>query len=361
MSLHERLEKIRSLPVPQNEESAKSRILQPILHELGWDPWGPEVLYEYSAGGKGSGRVDIALRGSDRTFAVIEAKAPNSNLGNHVAQVLGYAFHEGVDICVLTTGLEWWLYLPRESGEPSKRRFAVLKTTEDSIDRLSEDLHAFLSKETLMNGQAVERARLVLRAQLEEAHLNDAIPSIWEGMLKEPDHELVELLSKRVYGDTNIRPAEEQVLAVLRRTSDSQIAGQVAQPQKVSARVEKQSSSQGQKHSPERQSPPTGIELWGQYYPIRYWKDITVTVAEILYQRHSLEFHKMLELEGNKHPFVARDPNMFSRQGKNYNHQIGQSGFYVYISLSSHNHIKRAWKFLECFGYPQSDLKVLYS
>ena len=119
MTLQERLETIRSSPAPQSEESAKFQILAPVLQSLGWDPFGPDVLYEHPVGegGKGSGgRADIALKGSGGVVALIEAKAPGADLNSHVAQVLRYAFHEGVDICVLTTGFEWWLYLPRESG-----------------------------------------------------------------------------------------------------------------------------------------------------------------------------------------------------------------------------------------------------
>ena len=127
MSLPETLERIRSSPSPNNEESAKFQVIAPILQALGWDPSdGEKVLFEHSVGGKKGGRVDIALKNKSRVFALIEAKAPGADLSTHVEQVLGYAFHEGVDICVLTTGEEWWLYLPREPGEPLKRRFAVL-------------------------------------------------------------------------------------------------------------------------------------------------------------------------------------------------------------------------------------------
>ena len=118
MSLQDVLASVRS-PAPTNEESAKFKIIAPILKSLGWDMFGPQVLLEYSVGDKkAGGRVDIALKGSRGVVALVEAKAPGADLTSHVSQVLGYAFHEGVDICVLTTGLEWWLYLPREKGSP---------------------------------------------------------------------------------------------------------------------------------------------------------------------------------------------------------------------------------------------------
>jgi len=85
------------------------------LRDLSWDPFGQEVLWEHPVGGKKSkGRADIALRADGRIWALIEAKAPPANLSDHVEQVLGYAFYEGVDICALSDGLQWWLYLPRE-------------------------------------------------------------------------------------------------------------------------------------------------------------------------------------------------------------------------------------------------------
>ena len=175
---------------------------------------------EYPVGGTKGGRVDIALRantrGQNRLVALVEAKAPGSDLKRHVAQVLGYAFHEGVDICVLTTGLEWWLFLPRESGEPIKRRFATLNMQSDSVERLAEDLRAFLDKEALVRGRAEKKAKSVLKATLDAARLETEIPEIWERMLNGPDQELVDLIGARVYERLNLRPDKSQVIAALR-------------------------------------------------------------------------------------------------------------------------------------------------
>ncbi|WP_419929413.1 hypothetical protein [Candidatus Poriferisocius sp.] len=356
MSLHERLEKIRSLPVPQNEESAKFQILAPVLQDLGWDPYGPEVLFEHPVGGKGSGRVDIALKRSGRIYAMIEAKAPNSNLSNHVTQVLGYAFHEGVDICVLTTGLEWWLYLPRESGDPAKRRFSVLHLMNDPIDRLSDDLEVFLSKEALVSGQAVQRAKLVLKASLETARLNKEIPGIWEQMLSKPDDELVELVSKRVYENTNLRPANDQVIEALQRSPQPSILK--SNPKTTVPLAPIVADTRTSSRRSERKQSPTSFELWGQSHQIRMWKEITCKVAELLYDRHPHEFHKMLELRGRMHPYVAQDPQELKVAKPNSYHQIGSTGYYIDIHLSADHCVKRAQLFLDCFGYSSSELKI---
>ena len=302
----------------------------PILQSLGWDPYGAEVLYEHSVGGKGGGgRVDIALRSSGRIVALIEAKTPGADLNSHISQVLGYAFHEGVDVCVLTTGLEWWLYLPRESGQPSERRFAILKVTEDPVEQLLEDFNAFLSKEALVSGKAEQRAKLVRKARLEAAQLNKEIPSIWKEMLEEPDDELAELLSKRVYDRVNLRPTKQQVVAALQGSPipsasipTSPVLAILTDP--VAAPLASTPSEQQQpakRRPPQPSKKPGEMELWGERYKINSHADALRRVLDILYERHGEDFHRVLEVRGRKYPYAARDPQMFSKEGRRYHYQ----------------------------------------
>ena len=210
-------EAIRSRPLPANEETAKFQIIRPVLDHLGWDTADPEVLWEHSVGDrKSGGKVDIALRGGRRIAALIEAKAPGQELNKHVAQVLGYAFYEGINICVLTNGPEWRIYLPKEDGPPEERCFANLDLMNGPIERLAEDLEAFLGKENLLSKRSERRAKEVLKARRQADHLNSKLPEIWSQMVREPDQRLVELVVDRAYEELNLRPAPEQVQAVLR-------------------------------------------------------------------------------------------------------------------------------------------------
>ncbi|MCY4192939.1 MAG: hypothetical protein OXF04_01385 [bacterium] len=354
MSLRETLERICSSADPQNEESAKFQVIAPILQALGWDTSnGEQALFEYSVGGKKGGRVDIALKHKGRIVALIEAKAPRADLNAHVEQVLGYAFHEGVDICVLTTGEEWWLYLPREPGEPRKRRFAVLQVQKDPLEQLAEDFDRFLGKSNLTGGQSHRQARRVLKASLEADRLRSEMPKIWERMLQAPDEELLELISRRVYEKVSIRPASEQIVAVLR---------DLPVPQAGPAPSEKPDEPAGEGGATKRLPPvsttkPVEIVLWGHRHPVARHADVLRTVAEKLYERHADEFHKLLELRGQKHPFVARDPQALLNSGRSY--EVASSGYFVDINLSAANIRKRAERFLTCFGYPSSDLDVI--
>ena len=355
MSLQQRLKTIRSAPPPQNEESAKFQIIAPILQGLGWEPSGPEVLYEHPVGGKGSGgRADMALRSSGRVVALIESKAPGSDLGSHVGQVLRYAFHEGVDICVLTTGLEWWLYLPRESGPPSERRFAVLNVTKDPVEQLLEDFDAFLSKKMLLNGQAVRRAKAVLKAGLEAAQLNKEIPNIWKGMLTEPDNELVELLGKRVYDELNLRPTPEQVRAALTGSPIPSAAVPAESPEHSLPTPQEKGTKRKKPRPPHK---PSAMVLWDERQQVNSAREVLLKVVSALYERHPNEFSRILEVRGRMHPTAARDP---STLGTNEYREIGASGIHISVHLRVSHAINRARKYLEHFGHSPDDLKVLY-
>lgn len=347
MSLRETIETIRSHPTPPNEETAKVQILVPILRDLGWDPFGPEVRWEYSVGEtKSGGRVDIALTADGRTRALIEAKAPGANLDHHVKQVLGYAFEDGVDICVLSDGLQWRLYLPREKGPPRERVFADLSIDEDPVDRLDDDLNTFLGREQLLTGHAETRAKQVRRARLDAARLEQEMPRIWQRLVDDADEQLVELVTQRVYDEVSLRPQREQVIALMRgipipTPSSSSPAPAPAEPQEP---------------APSPPS-PTAIMLWGERHPIQLHSDILMTVVEELYKRHADSFDQTVEpLKYQEWQWVSRDPERVGSK----NPKQTPSGYFVNVHMTAKRHRLRWNRLLEAFGYSESDLQLLY-
>ncbi len=343
MALREKLEQIRSNPKPANEEAAKFQILAPILAELGWDPFGLEILWEHSVGAtKGGGRVDIALKAEGSIRALIEAKAPGAQLSQHVDQVLMYAYREGVDVCVLTDGLQWWLYLPREKGEPEKRRFAVLNVDRDPVEQLCDDLNSFLGRESLRSGHAERRAEQVLKALREAQKLEEKMPSIWRQMLDEPDDELIELIGQRVYDKLNLRPGREQIIAAMRSRPIPPKRGGTPEPLVP---------------DPPPPSNPTAVELWGARYPVRLHSDILVAVVEALHKRHRDTFEQTagsLRYEG--HQYVSTDRQRIAGT----NPKRTPSGLYLLVHGTADAQRRRWVKLLEAFGYNESDLQLLY-
>lgn len=258
MPLSETLRKIRESPTPANEVTATMRILVPILRDLGWDSLEQDVLWEYQLR-RIKGRVDVALMGPIGPAAFIEAKSPGSLLDDHVEQVLGYAFQEGANICALTTGLEWWLYLSAETDYNfDERRFAELRLNDDPVEQLATDFAAFLGRESLLEGESEKKAKQVLKARREAEHLEKAIPGIWSEMLATPDVELINLVSKRVYEKTSLSPTLHQVTSVLEGTA-----------------------------TPSGMPKPTAIRLWGEMQPVNSYENILERVIEGLCVSHN--------------------------------------------------------------------------
>lgn len=311
LSLHERLERIRSMPNPRNEESAKVKIVVPILRDLGWDPFGQDVFFEYPIGAGSSQRVDIALKVSERTVALIEVKAPKSNIDIYANQILDYASHVEPDICVLTNGLEWLLYLSDNEMSPEERKFATIKIKDEPIEGTLQRLYAFLCREQLIGGQAREHAEQALAGSQDVVSLDP----------------------------------------------------EVGPPQNAKSAPFKQSRTR------KSESGIKKIVLFGQRYCVDSNRDVLMKVAEELYARHFTDFDNVLQCTENRHPIVAHDEEKWTlyRSNSKKNSSIRElmihgesSGYYVFVGNSSRVNIRRrADLLLQAFDYEPSELIVL--
>lgn len=358
MSLRGVLEKVRGGPTPPNEEAAKFQIIAPVLQGLGWDPSsGTEVLVEHRVETtKGSGRVDFALRDDGHTVAHIEAKAPGLDLSRYARQAVGYGFDEGVDICALTTGLEWQLYLPRAKRPHKERLFATLHLVQDRVDQLAEDLETFLGKENLLTGRSERRAKEVLEARRQADILKTKLPEIWSWMVHEPDERLVELVVGQAYEKLNLRPTAEQVKAVLRGSPVPTVTPPEPTPPAGPRQRPKQESKdpQPKRRSPKRGAKIVAYQLWGVRHEVSTWKELLVGVAEALYQQHRHGFaDRILDLQGRTNPYASRSENDVAAPKL-----VGASGIYLHTNLSSAAIKRRANELLELFGYSADDLRI---
>ena len=367
MLLRETLDKIRSSPDPRDEENTKFQIIMPILGDLGWDAARHEIQYEYEVGGKEGGWVDIALMGPRRPVALIEAKRPKTSLGQHVSQMLRYAFYEGVDICALTTGLEWWLYLPREDGPPMERRFAVLQVREDPVDQLIDGLETFLARKNLRSGQARKQARQVLHTRRRADKIDAELPALWKSMLAEPDSGLVELVRQRMHEKIDLRPNREEVAAVF-RSSLPHVAPLSSVNRAVTAREgygqdagppPRARSSQKRIYPKE----PAGFRLWGEHYPVSSEDgdspgiDLLMKVTEVLHQRHGKRLlDYLLEAKSTSRPPVP----YASPAPKTHHKEVQDTGIYLNTYLNNGQACERATRIMKNMGHPSSDLEILW-
>ena len=349
-ALRQEIERIRGLGTPPNEEATKFQMVLPILQQLGWDASDPSrVIPEYAVGVRKSGKVDLALLSPrEQPVALIEAKAVGARIEDHVDQVLEYAFKEGVDLCVLTTGIIWWLYLPRERGRPDDRRFAEFDVRTDSIDQLLDDFETYLDHTALVSHEAVKRAQEVLAARLDSERLQAEIPRIWSSMLGNPPQELIEIIEARVFSSIRLRPSGDQIGEFL-----AGLAGGVSAPTGVRTNrpatpppVPKPDS--GTPTGRAEASRPDGFRLWGQEYPARRWKEVWVTIAETLYARHPDQFRAAIDSHPNVH---------VGRQGLRSPIQISGSQYWLESHGSAGAMRSRSIRLLKLCGYTEADVE----
>lgn len=354
MALRDVIEGKRDRSESLNEAEAKHQVILPILRALGWDDSEPsKVAPEFSVSG---GKADYALLGpSGKPVAVIEAKAPGSRLEDHVPQVVRYAFHTGVDICVLTTGFLWWLYLPRERGLPAERRFAELKIKEDSLDRLTAVFKAFLAYDELLSGRAEQDAREALETLRNAQRLDQEFPRVWNEMLREPLQELIDLVGGRVLHSAGLRADKDRIVRFLRQEHGLPSPA----PNEPVKRHRPQLDVPKPSRSPSPSKKPAAYILFGQRHAVRSWKEVWVGVAQRLYERHGAgEFERVVGSPNGRRSYVEIDPNLF---GSTQNpERIGDSRFWIATHDSAQALERLSRNLLELLGHNKDDLRVLF-
>ena len=383
MTLRETLAQVRSDIADghangANEQEAKDWFITPILQALGWR--GPSRVRLEHPAGRERVKMDFALQGPDRKIiAFIEAKIPGAELSAHVGQVMNYAFFEGVDICVLTTGVEWWLFLPREKGEPMDRRFAALDLQNDDADQLALLLESCLGYEALTSGEAERHAKDILAARQNEKRLIAELPSAWRRLFDGPNDLLIELVQGEVRKGIGLAPSEQQVAEFLRekapRAATTNVPSRTSSPRRRVPDSDHPQTTDGQRgrtlaESPLRHGgrspgsgaiapkPPrktkrrnvkvTGFALWGQRYSVRKQYEVLMGVATLLYGQHSDRFNLTLRIS------VVHQGGPRSTTSS----QIGSSSYWIDHGLNFDRMQHACHQLLDAFDYPPTDLKI---
>ena len=360
------IERIRSTPFPDNERAVEIKVILPLLSALGWDVHGDRVRYQYKVGGtrsRSQGVVDIALLGARGALCFIEAKNTDERLDNHVSQLLGYAFYEGVVLCALTNGREWWLYLPREGGKPETRKFAQMNLEADTLDDLAEQMQLFLARNNLESGQA-ERAG-------KERLLGKRERDIWKQMLESPHRGLVQTISDHIEQETGTRPSQSRVAALLSETSfgtavlGSDAGAGVAEDEKTETETSMSSAASStdvkRKRSPAKKI--YGVRIWGEYREVKNWVAAYVMLANELYKRNTEDFYSKVVTLGrgkaSKYPWFSYEKEECSTPLLPAKYlEASNPRIFVYVHGSADVTIRKIDRLLEVFGYSSDDTNI---
>jgi predicted type IV restriction endonuclease len=334
------------------EEATKQGVVLPMLARLGWDIQNTDEVYpEYQVGG---GNVDYCLRLHDQDKVFVECKKPVEDLDDqgHQQQLLRYAFEGGVDLAVLTNGISWWFYLPREKSHWQQRKFFAIDLFQMKVDDISSNLVALLSKDNVADGSAEKTAQSLYKKGREENAINSFLPLAWNKTIADADENLIDLIASTTERLSGTRPSNERVGRFI---AENKI--KLSLPEEV-----EESKPQRATRGPSAESKyqPTGytgkqivsFSLDGRSYQASSWRDMLVKVCELTFQSNPLGFDKVSSLRGKKRSYFSPNPNALTSAAK-----IKGSKLFVETNLSANGIVKLCAEVLSLAG-KKGDLRI---
>ena len=352
--LRAEIERVRSDPsIPTlDEDNVKRVAIEPILGELGWNIYDTN---EFRSENKLSGgKVDYSLRLENKTKVFLEAKNPREELGKHQRQLLEYAFEKGVPLAVLTNGLNWWFYLPLQEGNWEERRFSVIELRNPDVSQTADLLVDFLSRENVRSGVAVAYAESLLDSLWKDKKIEEALPRAWNQLITDPHDQLLALLNQKVMELCGWGADQEQIKRFLATVSKPAYAPPNPTPHRlVPSKPKQRNQSVGSYNNKSL----VGFTVLGSPYQSGDWIELLMTVSERIYQLHTDEFHRTLELKGRKNHYFCRNPRELPQDQKWWKPLSG-SGYYVWSNVSSDQCVDISEMLLAKFGYGPEGLQI---
>lgn len=331
-----------------SETAIKQGIVLKILSAAGWNPFDlAEVEPEFRSG---NARIDFALKspspGRARTSPTprvfIEVRAPGENLDSerYQRQLMSHCAREGVSLAALTNGPRWLLLFWSQDDDRGARRFCELDLT-GNPDGAAEDINRYLSRDRVSSGQAARSAERALQDQNRDEATRQAILSGWRQVVGGLDEGLVELVATASGQRTGIRPENRFVRRVLVEHRSELLAP---------SEEEATSSTVGAGGSRRR---PSSFTFDSETRNVASWPDLLVGVCSLIYDRHSGEFDRILEIRGRTLPYFSKEEGEV-----NLPREIGNTGIYASCQGAGFLIEARARRVLELFGYPGNSLSV---
>lgn len=296
-ALRNRLRRIRTSPPPANVESAKNKIVWPILIDLGWKHGDPcPALCVRRIAQEGNWEFEFTLKKNGRTVALVALTNQDHFEDYDRSLLLSHATREGVGTCAMTTGVDWHILVSLSGNSFEEREFVKINIMQEPLD--------------------------------------DVVEKFRRGLHPEP-----------VSGDAHVEPTEPPVAQQTEAGCNPSNTGTVNPDQPDLALSGDQ----------RKMLFLSGIVLWGVRYEIRADLEILRIVVEKLHERNPTRLYDAMHLRDGCRPFVTTNPDDVT------NHlRVNSTDLYVFCPQSSEAIQERARWFLNFFGYQGSDLQIDY-
>lgn len=194
----------------RNEQSVSQSSVLPILAALGWPGSNPKLVFpEYSVNG---GRVDFALLTHGRPTVFVEVKQPGM-AGRADRQLFQYAYHEGIQIAVLTDGKTWHIYGPGLRGTYDERKVYLLDLLGLDPEESADRFRRYLGRDVVDSEQAEDNVRNDYKLLREKRIARIEFEPAWASLAASP--RLADLFSTEVKNKCGFQPETADVISFL--------------------------------------------------------------------------------------------------------------------------------------------------
>ena len=290
----------------------------------------------------------------EKKAVFIEVKRSTENLENHQEQLLEYAFRDGVEIAVLTSGHVWWFYLPLAKGSWEQRKFFTIDVLQQQPDTAAQHFRQFLGKESVEKGAALAEAQSIHAGKEKDRAVRQTVPKAWSELCNEPDETLLELLADKVESLCGHKP-DPQVLAEFLSQHQAPTQSVASLSPQVSKHLTPQVAPSHARRSDGDyiNTKPIAFIFRGKRFQVETWKEVLAKLATALYDLRRSDFKRVLSLHGTKRAYFTQD-----EKGMTQPVEISGSGIFIETHMDANRAIRVCRNAIELFGYQNDDLQI---
>src|SRR3989344_5817916 len=150
----EKIAKFKETDIGPTEENLKTRIVIPLLKQLGYNEEDLETEYRTKSGG----RIDIFIKNVPRDCKIIiDTKNYNENLNEYVEQIKEYTFDEAALIAILANGTEIRIYSPLRGVAFERSLLYSINREDINKESVWNILANLLSKENITSRRVLQK------------------------------------------------------------------------------------------------------------------------------------------------------------------------------------------------------------
>jgi len=344
-----------------DEASTKQAIVLRLLFLLGWDIFNVDEVNPNLANETPHADYALSIKNTPKVF--IKVVKPKEYLEKYEENVFEYASKKKVELAVLTNGIIWWFYLPSGNGAALQNRFVAVEFLQQPSPEIAEQVTDFLKKDEISKGDALKRAKDILRKRLQQA-ARKALPEAWSKMLSEPSGVLIKLIGDTAEKICGVSPGEEAIVKFLSERLNPPLyteALDIQPEEKATVKPEKTAPKKEKAAPPPEKAAQKSYDgqsissfaLKGKNYKVKAWEELLVKLCEVL----STEYHQDID-SLQWHP-VGRK-YYFNKNQDELRVPAGLTGTDLFVEtyLNPNEVVKIALSVLSEFGFAVNDLKI---